>query len=113
MESRIELAKRSIKQEAEVAAKVADRIGDSLDNCPFVANADQANFDGDELGDVCDPDDDNDGALDENDAFPLDASETVDTDGDGSINQEEADAARRRMMQRFQGGGGAGGSGGN
>ena len=37
----------------------------------------------------------------------------LDTDGDGSINQEEADAARRRMMQRFQGGGGAGGSGGN
>lgn len=31
MESRIELAKRIIKQEAEVAARVADRIGDSLD----------------------------------------------------------------------------------
>jgi Ca2+-binding EF-hand superfamily protein len=37
----------------------------------------------------------------------------LDTDGDGSINKEEADAARRRMMQRFQSGGGAGGRGGN
>jgi multidrug resistance efflux pump len=30
----------------------------------------------------------------------------LDADGDGGINKEEADAARRRMMQRFQGGGG-------
>ncbi|MBC8326313.1 MAG: efflux RND transporter periplasmic adaptor subunit [Verrucomicrobia subdivision 3 bacterium] len=29
----------------------------------------------------------------------------LDADGDGGINKEEADAARRRMMQRFQGGG--------
>jgi len=30
-----------------------------------------------------DDDDDNDGTLDVNDAFPLDATESVDTDGDG------------------------------
>ena len=68
-----------------------DGIRDSLDNCPFVANADQLDFDGDELGDVCDPDDDNDGALDENDAFPLDASEQLDTDGDGIGNNADLD----------------------
>src|SRR6185369_13737590 len=35
-----------------------------LDNCHFIANADQANNDGDAQGDVCDPDDDNDGVTD-------------------------------------------------
>ena len=37
-----------------------DGIPDSRDNCPSIPNADQANQDGDALGDVCDPDDDND-----------------------------------------------------
>ena len=37
------------------------------DNCPFVANADQANADGDEQGDVCDDDDDNDNVPDGDD----------------------------------------------
>ena len=31
------------------------------DNCPAVANQDQANIDGDELGDACDPDRDGTG----------------------------------------------------
>ena len=33
----------------------ADGIADSSDNCPSVANADQADADGDGLGDACDP----------------------------------------------------------
>ncbi|BFM08448.1 ASPIC/UnbV domain-containing protein [Halioxenophilus aromaticivorans] len=39
--------------------------------------------DGDGIGDATDPDDDNDGVLDVDDAFPLDPTEWSDTDGDG------------------------------
>ena len=38
-----------------------DGIADDQDNCPTVANADQADQDGDGIGDVCDPDRDGDG----------------------------------------------------
>ena len=60
-----------------------DGIGDNGDNCPAIANADQANFDGDGQGDVCDADDDNDGVDDGSDLFPNNARESADTDSDG------------------------------
>ena len=69
----------------------ADGIGDSVDNCVSVANSDQTNTDGDAKGDACDPDDDNDSVTDENDAFPLDASEWSDTDADGTGNNADED----------------------
>jgi hypothetical protein len=47
-----------------------DGVADGADNCPTVANGDQANYDGDSLGDACDPDDDNDGVPDVSDAVP-------------------------------------------
>ena len=47
--------------------------------------------DGDGTFDKEDTDDDNDGVLDVNDAFPLDASESVDTDADGIGNNTDQD----------------------
>ena len=48
----------------------SDGILDNVDNCPTIANANQANHDNDTLGDACDPDDDNDGVADVDDPFP-------------------------------------------
>lgn len=44
-----------------------DGVGDWCDNCPFVANADQQDWNGDGTGDACDVDDDSDGIPDETD----------------------------------------------
>jgi uncharacterized delta-60 repeat protein len=60
-----------------------DGIENAIDNCVSVSNADQLNTDGDSEGNACDSDDDDDGVDDITDAFPLDATEFVDTDGDG------------------------------
>ena len=49
--------------------------------------------DGDGITNGTDTDDDNDGVLDSNDAFPLDATQSVgvDTDGDGLFDSEDSD----------------------
>ena len=41
-----------------------DGVLDNLDNCPKTYNPEQENFDGDSMGDLCDPDDDNDNLSD-------------------------------------------------
>ncbi len=68
-----------------------DGVADDVDNCTATPNVDQANFDGDALGDACDPDDDNDGVADGDDAFPLDPSESSDSDGDGLGDNADPD----------------------
>jgi hypothetical protein len=80
----------------------AGYVTDNEDNCPVVANSDQADLDGDGTGDACDDDIDGDGVLNGADAFPLDASENTDTDSDGigdtgdncpnNANSDQADA---------------------
>ena len=49
-------------------------VANSTDNCPTKPNAQQRDFDADGLGDVCDPDDDNDGVGDKVDCNPFDAN---------------------------------------
>jgi len=62
-----------------------------FDNCPFDANADQSDIDGDDLGDACDADMDNDGVSNEDEINIYGSDPTlVDTDGDGLTDGEEA-----------------------
>ncbi|OGO12497.1 MAG: hypothetical protein A2Y53_01810 [Chloroflexi bacterium RBG_16_47_49] len=56
------------KLDANLSAFLPDTDGDgtpdAMDNCPSAANADQTDTDGDDMGDACDADDDNDGYSD-------------------------------------------------
>ena len=60
-----------------------DGMVDAEDNCPEISNADQGDTDGDKLGDTCDPDDDNDGLADIDEAARGTNPKNPDTDGDG------------------------------
>jgi hypothetical protein len=53
--------------------KDGDGLADGLDNCPSHFNPDQKDFDLDLIGDVCDPDDDNDQTPDNLDCLPHDS----------------------------------------
>ena len=78
---------------------VTDSDGDGYDDGDEVdAGTDPADatdyptdFDGDGIDDHIDTDDDNDGVLDVDDAFPYDASEDTDTDGDGTGDNADTD----------------------
>jgi acetyltransferase-like isoleucine patch superfamily enzyme len=64
-----------------------DGVPDGEDNCPNTANADQANLDGDEFGDVCDDDADGDG--DPNDIYRTSATGTSVDLGGGPVTTSD------------------------
>jgi len=68
-----------------------DNVPDSSDNCPDISNPLQDDYDKDSLGDICDPDDDNDKVVDALDAFDNDPNEWADFDFDGIGSNQDKD----------------------
>ncbi|MEZ4459846.1 MAG: thrombospondin type 3 repeat-containing protein [bacterium] len=70
-----------------------DGVSNNTDNCPEVENLDQADADGDGIGNVCDSDPDNDQIADDVDNCPLATNgDQADADGDGIGDACDTDA---------------------
>ena len=70
----------------------SDGIRDGGDNCPIDPNPSQSDVDGDLLGDVCDPDADNDGLLNIDEVIWGSDPLVSDTDTDGLTDGQEVNA---------------------
>ncbi len=73
-----------IPNDGVVAPCTGGQTVNCADNCPGVSNPDQADTDGDGIGDACDPDIDNDGVANTADNCPYVYNpDQLDTDGNG------------------------------
>ncbi|MEM6990071.1 MAG: thrombospondin type 3 repeat-containing protein [Myxococcota bacterium] len=71
-----------------------DGVCDDIDNCPIDPNDDQADGDGDGVGDLCEADGDGDGVIDDLDNCPDTANDDqsdIDGDGDGDPCDDDDD----------------------
>ena len=79
-----------------------DGVFDFADNCPALANADQADLDADGVGNTCDSDRDNDNVLNDADAYPDDSSESSNFDGDAQGDNADTDDDNDGMPDAFE-----------
>ena len=83
-----------------------DGWGDSTESdCgsdPMDGEVSPKDIDGDGACDILDPDDDGDGVADEDDAFPLDNTEWLDTDGDGLGDNSDQDDDGDQFVDEYE-----------
>jgi hypothetical protein len=101
---------QTISVDAAISDFDRDGVADMMDNCPTVANSDQANADADSFGNACDScpnvsaasvhDDDEDGVGDACDACPgvPDFGDDGDTDGVGDICDHNRTGPNKRLV---------------
>ena len=81
-----------------------DGFPDIDDNCPIDDNPSQNDLDQDNIGDLCDPDQDGDGALDSDDCDPRNTSlawTSLDSDCDGWLNTGIESEGIRSLGDRY------------